>query len=94
MVLPLGATMHMDGSCFSCVLKIAFVLGVFGQDLGMNMLIPVVLVAVLSSVGTSGVPGGGYIGEYIICSISSLSRLPIRSPFWLPSVIWWIPLPP
>ena len=69
MVLPLGATMHMDGSCFSCVLKIAFVLGVFGQRLDMGMLIPVVLVAVLSSVGMSGVPGGGYIGEYIICSI-------------------------
>ena len=33
MVLPLGATMHMDGSCFSCVLKIAFVLGVFGEQL-------------------------------------------------------------
>jgi Na+/H+-dicarboxylate symporter len=69
MVLPLGATMHMDGSCFSCVLKIAFVLGVFGQPMGIDMLIPVVLVAVLSSVGMSGVPGGGYIGEYIICSI-------------------------
>ena len=69
MVIPLGATMHMDGSCFSCVLKIAFVLGVFGQPMGLDMLIPVVLVAVLSSVGMSGVPGGGYIGEYIICSI-------------------------
>ncbi len=69
MVIPLGATMHMDGSCFSCVLKIAFVLGVFGQPMGMDMLIPVILVAVLSSVGMSGVPGGGYIGEYIICSI-------------------------
>ena len=69
MVIPLGATMHMDGSCFSCVLKIAFVLGVFGNNLGLDMLIPVVLVAVLSSVGMSGVPGGGYIGEYIICSI-------------------------
>ena len=69
MVVPLGATMHMDGSCFSCVLKIAFVLGVFGQPMGIDMLIPVVLVAVLSSVGMSGVPGGGYIGEYIICSI-------------------------
>ena len=69
MVIPLGATMHMDGSCFSCVLKIAFVLGVFGNDLTLGMLIPVVLVAVLSSVGMSGVPGGGYIGEYIICSI-------------------------
>ncbi len=69
MVIPLGATMHMHGSCFSCVLKIAFVLGVFGQPMGLDMLIPVVLVAVLSSVGMSGVPGGGYIGEYIICSI-------------------------
>ncbi len=24
MVIPLGATMHMDGSCFSCVLEMAF----------------------------------------------------------------------
>jgi Na+/H+-dicarboxylate symporter len=80
MVLPLGATMHMDGSCFSCVLKIAFVLGVFGQDLGINMLIPVVLVAVLSSVGMSGVPGGGYIGEYIICSIFFPEQITVAFP--------------
>ena len=31
MVVPMGATMHMDGSCFSCVLKIAFVLGAMGR---------------------------------------------------------------
>ena len=80
MVLPLGATMHMDGSCFSCVLKIAFVLGVFGQDLGFGMLIPVVLVAVLSSVGMSGVPGGGYIGEYIICSIFFPEQIEVAFP--------------
>ena len=69
LVLPLGATMHMDGSCFSCVLKIAFVWGVFGQELTWGKLLPIVAVAVLSSVGMSGVPGGGYIGEYIICSL-------------------------
>ena len=80
MVLPLGATMHMDGSCFSCVLKIAFVLGVFGQDFGWNMLIPVILVAVLSSVGMSGVPGGGYIGEYIICSIFFPDKMELAFP--------------
>ena len=80
MVLPLGATVHMDGSCFSCVLKIAFVLGVFGQRLDMGMLIPVVLVAVLSSVGMSGVPGGGYIGEYIICSIFFPAQMEIAYP--------------
>ena len=80
MVLPLGATMHMDGSCFSCVLKIAFVFGVFGKDFGFDMLIPVILVAVLSSVGMSGVPGGGYIGEYIICSIFFPEQIALAFP--------------
>ena len=81
MVLPLGATMHMDGSCFSCVLKIAFVMGVLGMDFGgAGMLIKVILVAVLSSVGMSGVPGGGYIGEYIICSIFFPQYMEIAFP--------------
>jgi len=81
MVLPLGATMHMDGSCFSCVLKIAFVMGVFGVPFeGIGMLIKVVLVAVLSSVGMSGVPGGGYIGEYIICSIFFPNQMEMAFP--------------
>ena len=79
-VLPLGATMHMDGSCFSCVLKIAFVFGVFGQDLSFSKLIPIILVAVLSSVGMSGIPGGGYIGEYIICSIFFADQMDIAFP--------------
>ena len=79
-VLPLGATMHMDGSCFSCVLKIAFVFGVFGQEFTWGMLIPVILVAVLSSVGMSGVPGGGYIGEYIICSIFFPTQMELAFP--------------
>ena len=80
MVIPLGATMHMDGSCFSCVLKIAFVLGVFGQPFSWDMLIPVILVAVLSSVGMSGVPGGGAIGEYIICSIFFPTQMELAFP--------------
>ena len=80
MVVPLGATMHMDGSCFSCVLKIAFVFGVFGLDLTWGQLIPIILVAVLSSVGMSGVPGGGYIGEYIICSIFFPTQMELAFP--------------
>ncbi len=80
MVIPLGATMHMDGSCFSCVLKIAFVLGVFGQPLEWSQLPLIVLVAVLSSVGMSGVPGGGYIGEYIICSIFFPTQIEVAFP--------------
>ena len=80
MVIPLGATMHMDGSCFSCVLKIAFVFGVMGTPFTWSKLIPIILVAVLSSVGMSGVPGGGYIGEYIICSIFFPEHMEIAFP--------------
>ena len=79
-VLPLGATMHMDGSCFSCVLKIAFLYGVFGLEFSWGMLPVIVLVAVLSSVGMSGVPGGGYIGEYIICSIFFPDNMALAFP--------------
>ena len=79
-VLPLGATMHMDGSCFSCVLKIAFVLGVLGRPLAFADLPLIVLVAVFSSVGMSGVPGGGYIGEYIICTIFFPDNMELAFP--------------
>ncbi len=81
MVLPLGATMHMDGSCFSCVLKIAFLFGVFGMPFGgIRMLLEIIVVAVISSVGMSGVPGGGYIGEYIICSIFFPTQMALAFP--------------
>ena len=81
MVLPLGATMHMDGSCFSCVLKIAFLFGVFGKPFNsISDFILIILVAVLSSVGMSGVPGGGYIGEFIMCSVFFPDQLAIAYP--------------
>lgn len=80
-VIPLGATMHMDGSCFSCVLKIAFLFGVFGIPFeGLETYLLVILVAVVSSVGMSGIPGGGYIGEFIICSIFFPTQLEIAYP--------------
>jgi len=80
MVIPLGATMHMDGSCFSCVLKIAFLMSFFGQDMSWGKLPIIILVAVLSSVGMSGVPGGGYIGEFIICSLFFPDQMEVAFP--------------
>ena len=79
-VIPLGATMHMDGSCFSCVLKIVFVMGALGTPVHFSELPAIVLVAVLSSVGMSGVPGGGYIGEYIIASIFFPNNMELAFP--------------
>ena len=80
-VVPLGATMHMDGSCFSCILKIVFLFGVFGKPFdSVGDMALMVVVAVLSSVGMSGVPGGGYIGEFIMCSVFFPDQLAIAYP--------------
>lgn len=69
-VLPMGATMHMDGTCLSSILKISFLFGIFGQDFsGMGTYITCVLVAILGGVVMSGVPGGGLIGEMLIVNL-------------------------
>ena len=81
LVLPLGATMHMDGSCFSCVLKVAFLFGVFGLPFeGAGLFAEVLAVAVFSSVAMSGIPGGGYIAEFILCSLFFPDRMAVAYP--------------
>ena len=66
--LPLGATMHMDGSAMSAIMKVAFVFGVLGRDFGASEAIMAIAVAVLSSVAMSGIPGGGGTGELVLCA--------------------------
>ncbi len=67
MVLPLGATIHMDGSCLAAILKIAILFALFGRDFGgFEVYAKAVGVAVLTGVVMSGIPGGGFIGEMLI----------------------------
>ncbi len=69
-VLPIGATMHMDGSVLSAILKISILFGVFGYEFsGVGTYLTAVVVAVLSGVVMSGIPGGGLIGEMLIVSL-------------------------
>ena len=69
-VLPIGATLHMEGSVLAAVLKITFLFGIFGQDFsGMGMYAACFFIAVMSGVVMSGVPGGGLIGEMLIVSL-------------------------
>ena len=67
--LPLGATMHMDGSAMSAILKVAFVFGVLGRDFGAGEAILAIGVSVFSSVAMSGIPGGGGTGELVLCAV-------------------------
>lgn len=69
-VVPIGATTHMDGSCLSAILKIAFLFGLFDVPFtGMGTYITAIAISVMSGVAMSGVPGGGLIGEMLIVNL-------------------------
>ncbi|MBF4806127.1 MAG: dicarboxylate/amino acid:cation symporter [Pseudoleptotrichia goodfellowii] len=69
-ILPIGATMHMDGTCLSSILKISFLFGIFGKDFsGIGTYLIAIVVSVLGGVVMSGVPGGGLIGEMLIINL-------------------------
>ena len=79
-VIPLGATMHMDGSAMSAIIKVAFLFGLFGQDFTTGRAILAIVVAVFSSVAMSGIPGGGGTGEMVLCSIFFPEQIGIALP--------------
>ncbi len=79
-VLPLGATMHMDGSSMSAIIKVAFLFGIFGKDFGTGEAILAIIVAVFSSVAMSGIPGGGGTGELVLCTIFFPEQMAIAYP--------------
>ena len=68
--IPIGSTMNMHGSVMGSILKIAFLFTVFQRPFtGFGTLITAILIAVLSGVVMSGIPGGGLIGEMLIVSL-------------------------
>ena len=60
-VLPLGATINMDGTAIYQGVCAVFIATCFGIDLTLSEMITIVLTATLASIGTAGVPGSGMI---------------------------------
>ena len=82
-VVPIGATMHMDGSAMSAIIKVAFLFGVFRPDFGTGEAILAIIVAVFSSVAMSGIPGGGGTGELVLCTLFFPDQLALAFPIAL-----------
>jgi len=89
--LPIGATMHMEGSSMASILKIVFLFGVFGKSFtGIDTYLIAIMIAVLSGVVMSGIPGGGMIGEMLIVSMYGF---PLEA-FPIIATIGWLVDPP
>ena len=60
-VLPLGATINMDGTAIYQGVCAIFIAQIFGIDLTISQQLTIILTATLASIGTAGVPGSGVI---------------------------------
>ena len=65
-VLPLGATINMDGTALYQGVAAVFIAQVFGMDLTLTQQLTVVLTATLASIGTAPVPGVGIVMLIIV----------------------------
>ena len=60
-VLPVGATINMDGtSCYQAI-AVLFIAQVIGIDLTLMQLFTILLMTIISSIGTPSIPGGSYV---------------------------------
>jgi Na+/H+-dicarboxylate symporter len=70
LVIPIGATIHMDGSCISAITKIAVLSTIFGYSLNTPYDWAIAVgVSILSGMVMSGIPGGGTIGEILLVTL-------------------------
>ncbi|WP_035618825.1 dicarboxylate/amino acid:cation symporter [Lacticigenium naphthae] len=75
-VLPLGATINMDGSALYLGITALFTAQAFGIDLTLMNQITIVLTAVLSSIGVAGIPGSGMI---VLSMVLASVGLPVEA---------------
>lgn len=59
--VPFGATINMDGTAIMQGVATVFIANIYGVDLGIGGYLTVILMSVLASIGTAGVPGVGLI---------------------------------
>ena len=60
-VLPLGATINMDGTAIYQGVCAIFIASCYGINLTLPQMLTIILTATLASIGTAGVPGSGMV---------------------------------
>lgn len=65
-VLPIGATINMDGTSLYQAVAAVFIAQAFGMDLSLSAQLGIIATATLASIGTAAVPGAGMVMLVII----------------------------
>jgi Na+/H+-dicarboxylate symporter len=67
-VIPLGATVNMDGTAIMQGVATVFIANAYGVDLSLLSYLTIILMATIASIGTAGVPGVGMITLAMVLS--------------------------
>jgi len=73
--VPLGATINMDGTAIMQGIAVGFIAQYYGIDLSLSQYAMVVLMVILASVGTAGVPG---VGLVLLAGVLTQVGLPVE----------------
>lgn len=72
-VIPLGASLHKDGSSLSSIVKIVTAFSIIGRDfMEPSTIISALGITVLVSIVAGGIPSGGFIGELLMITVYGL----------------------
>jgi len=86
-VLPLGATINMDGTALYQAIAAVFIAQVFEMELTFVQQLTIVLTATLASVGAAGVPGAGMITLALVLSTLGVPEKGIALIFGLDRIL-------
>jgi len=67
-VLPLGATINMDGTALYESVAAVFIANVYGVELGFSQMVMIFLTATLASIGAAAIPGAGLVMLTLVLS--------------------------
>ncbi len=67
-VLPIGATINMDGTSLYQAVAAVFIAQAFGMDLSLGVQLGIIVTATLASIGSAAVPGAGMVMLVIVLS--------------------------
>lgn len=67
-VLPLGATINMDGTALYESIAAVFIANVYGIELGLSQMVMIFLTATLASIGAAAIPGAGLVMLTLVLS--------------------------
>ncbi len=90
-VLPLGATINMDGTALYEAVTVVFLFQCFGIELGATELMIIVLTSTLAAIGAAGIPSAGLVTMVIVLeAVNSSMGVDKSVPISAVGIIWGI----